>query len=236
MSSKKGKGNAGRTTAPAKKSGTTASSAKQAPAKKTNNSKLPLIIGAVVVIVAVGFLILSGGGKGANEAGALTPTPEEAKYIGRFLPEGYVEPKIGDGGPVTADIPMTPVEAKVSEAGLSIPVSEVTSKRNVGFTYTKADGTPVAMIAFMKPSGKLSVAVSFCVPCKGTSHTMTTDGALTCDACGTKRDIETGVGISGACKLYPMDEMPVTVDGDNITIEKSVLENWTEQPTDRKVG
>lgn len=205
---------------------------KKAPAKKQNKG---LIIATVIVVAVIGVIVASGG-LGAKDAGALTPTPEEAKYLGRFLPDGYTEPKIGEGGEVTQDIPMSQIQATQTEAGLSIPVSEVVSKRNVGFSYTKADGTPIALIAFVKPSGKLFVAVSFCVPCKGISHTMTSDGNMTCDACGTKRDIETAVGVSGACKLYPMDELPVTVNGDQITIEKSVLDNWTEQPADRQVG
>ena len=45
-----------------------------------------------------------------------------------------------------------------------------------------------------------------------------------------------GVGISGACKLYPLDELPAKVVGDKIVIEKSVLDGWTVQPVDRPVG
>lgn len=225
-----------------KKTTTTNNSRGKTPAKQTQTTqsapKKPnkgMIIVAMVGVLVIGLLIVSGG-FGTKNTTALTPTPEEAKYLGRYLPAGYVEPQIGEGGPVTQDIPMTQIQAAQTEVALTIPVSEVVSKRNVGFSYTKADGTPVALIAFVKPSGKLSVAVSFCVPCQGISHTMTTDGNMTCDACGTKRDIETSVGISGACKLYPMDELPVTIDGDSIVIEKSELENWTEQPADRQVG
>ncbi len=221
-------GNGSKNAAPAHKSPA------KAPEKK-GISKPALIAAGIVVVAVVGFMMAAGSG-GSKQGGTLTPTPEEAKYIGRFLPQGYIEPKVTEGGAVTADIPMAPIQIEQSDAGLTIPLAEVVSKRNVGFNYTKADGTPIALIAYVKPSGKLVVAVSFCVPCKGTSHTMTTDSAMTCDACGTKRDIETAVGISGPCKLYPMDEMPVTVDGDTITIQKDILENWIEQPTDRKVG
>lgn len=204
------------------------------PAAKPKNKMVAVVV-AVIAIAAIGFLVASGG-FGAKKAGALKPTPEEAKYLGRYLPAGYAEPTVGEGGAVTQDIPMAQIQVEQTEAGLSIPVDEITSKRNVGFSYTKADGTPVALIAYVKPSGKLFVAVSYCVPCKGTSHTMTTDGNMTCDACGTKRDAETGVGISGACKLYPMDELPVTVKDGKVIIESGVLEGWTEQPTDRQVG
>ena len=49
-------------------------------------------------------------------------------------------------------------------------------------------------------------------------------------------DPETGIGISGACKLYPLDELPVTVSGGKIVVEKALLDTWTAQPKDRPVG
>lgn len=203
-----------------------------APAKKNN---VGLIIGLAVAAVVVVGLFIAGGG-GADKASALTPTPEEAKYLGRYLPAGYEEPNVGKVGVVSSDTKMVPIAASQTASSTTIPVSELTSKRVVGFTYTKADGTPIALISYVKPSGKVVVAVSYCVPCQGTSHTLTTDGALTCDSCGTKRDAETGVGLSGACKLYPLDEMPATVQGDRIVIDNAALDGWQQQPTDRKVG
>lgn len=218
--------------------GSTAPAAKPVPASPTKNSgkqKVLVITGVALAVFAVALIIAAGSGA-PKEPAALTAAPDEAKYIGRYLPAGYVEPVVPGGGPVTADIPMAAIQVEQTDDGLTVPLSEVTSKRNVGFTYTKDDGTEVALIAYVKPSGKLLVAVSYCVPCKATSHTMSADGTMTCGSCGTKRDIETSIGISGACKLYPMDELPVVVDGDTIAIEKSVLENWTEQPLDRQVG
>ena len=49
-------------------------------------------------------------------------------------------------------------------------------------------------------------------------------------------DPETGIGISGACKLYPLDELPAKIQGDRIVVDRTVLDNWTVQPTDRQVG
>lgn len=224
MSSKKKSKGSAAATQPAKKA-----------AKKKQDNKM-LIIGAVVVIAVVVGLFLAGRNSGGGAGGALTADPEEAKYIGRYLPAGYTEPKIGEGGKVTADSQMVPITASQEGSSTSIAVSDVTTNRVVGFSYTKSDGTQIPLIAYMKPSGKLVAAVSYCVPCKGTSHTLTTDGALTCDTCGTKRDAETGIGLSGPCKLYPLDEMPVTVQGDKIQIDNGALDGWQEQPTDRKVG
>lgn len=207
---------------------------KSAPAKKDN--KMLIIAAVVVAAVVVGLFLAGRNGGGGAGSSSLTADPQEAKYIGRYLPASYTEPSVGEGGKVTADTQMAPITATQDASSTSFPVSEITSKRIVGFTYQKADGTQIPLVAYMKPSGKVVAAVSYCVPCKGTSHTLTTDGALTCDTCGTKRDAETGIGLSGACKLYPLDEMPVTVQGDNIVIDNAALDGWQEQPTDRKVG
>lgn len=233
MSSKsKKKSPSTQTNANAKKS---ASNAKThvAPAKKPSKG---LIIGAIVIAAVIIGMFIAGRGTGGSGGGALTPTAEEATYMGRYLPDAYEEPSLGEVGVVSADTQMAPITASQTATSTTIPVGELKSKRVVGFTYQKQDGTQIAMISYMKPSGKVVAAVSYCVPCKGTSHTLTTDGALTCDSCGTKRDVETGVGLSGACKLYPLDEMPVTVDGDTIIIDNAVLDSWQEQPTDRQVG
>lgn len=92
------------------------------------------------------------------------------------------------------------------------------------------------MIAYAKPSGKLFVGMSYCPPCKGKGQRIEADGILTCETCGTKRNLETQVGISGNCKLYPLDEVPSKIVGDKIVVEKGVVEQWTPQPLDRPVG
>ncbi len=213
---------------------------KQDPPQKKASSA-PWVIAAVVGIVMIAVVISSQGrqsdvGADGSGSGTLVASAEEAKYIGRFLPADYQAVQAGVSGVVTADTPMTPIEATADDAGLSIPLAEIAAKRNVSFEYTRSDGSVMPMIAYAKPSGQVFVGVSFCVPCQGTGQTLTTDGMLTCDACGTKRDLETGVGVSGPCKLYPLDELPVTAVGDNLVIDKAALESWTVQPTDRKVG
>ncbi|MHB1341384.1 MAG: Fe-S-containing protein [Coriobacteriia bacterium] len=217
---------------------------KQVPPKK-KVSTAPWVIAAAVVVVMIGVVIASQGqqrqgGVGGSGSGSGTGIPvasaEEAKYIGRFLPVGYQEAQAGVGGPVAADTPMSPIEVTADDAGLSIPLAEIEGKRNVSFQYTRSDGSVIPLIAYVKPSGQIFVGVSFCVPCQGTGQTLTTDGMLTCDACGTKRDPESGVGVSGSCKLYPLDELPVKAVGDNLVIDKAALDSWTVQPTDRKVG
>jgi nitrite reductase/ring-hydroxylating ferredoxin subunit len=112
----------------------------------------------------------------------------------------------------------------------------VSANKIVSFEYAKSDAEKIPMVAYIRPSGKLFVGVSYCVPCKGTGQDIGSDGTLTCQTCGTKRDLESGVGISGACKLYPLDELPVKVQGDRVVVDKPALDNWTVQPTDRQIG
>jgi hypothetical protein len=238
------------------KSGTGAKSAgagkhtQPAAATTASKSKTPLLIGTLAVIAAVVAIVVIGGRTGGTTATATTgapatpgatatapqPTAEEAKYIGRLLPAGYQAPKLAEAAAYTATVKMTPITAKVDAASVSIPVADVTADKIVNFTYTKASGEVVPLLAYVRPSGKVFVGVNFCIPCKGTGQRLETDGTLTCESCGTKRDPETLVGISGACKLYPLDELPVTVVGGNLVLDKAPLEAWTAQPLDRKVG
>lgn len=214
-------------------------------AKSTGNPMTKWLVVAVAAIAVIGLVsILSRGGAtgasastpAASTSTALVAPPEEAKYIGRFLPKGYEETSVTAPGAVTADIAMKPVVATADGQGLAIALADVTASRNVSFEYQKSDGTKVPLIAYVKPSGKIFVGVSYCVPCKGTGQTLTADGQLTCTSCGTKRDPETGIGVSGACRLYPLDELPAKIQGDKLVVDGAALGSWTQQPLDRPVG
>lgn len=233
-----------------KKSKSSAASAKrpQAPAKKKSSAGM-WVVGtiAVLAIVAVIAIIANGNGQPAagSSASATVPTTaptgaavpaDEQRYIGRLLPAGYTEAPVAAAASYTQQIPATPITVKTSAKTTTFSVADVVARKITSFTYTKADGTQVPMVAYVKPSGKLWVGVSYCIPCKGSEQAIDADGTLRCVACGTKRDLETGVGISGACRLYPLDELPVTVAGGTVTIQNAAINNWTAQPLDRKVG
>lgn len=134
-----------------------------------------------------------------------------------------------------ATVEMTELTATTTDTQIAVPVADVAEAKIAIFRYETASG-PLPLIAYVKPSGALFVGVSFCLPCEGEWQTIQSDGTLTCNSCGTKRDLETGVGVSGTCKLYPLDELPVTVAADTISIDRAVLDSWTPQPLDRKVG
>lgn len=199
-----------------------------APAKKTN-SQLILGIGAVV-IVAIAAIVWFASSKPSSAIPA-----DEQKYLGRLLPASYQEPSVGGQQSYSSAIKMTEITATKGKDSVSIPTDQLIADKIVYFEYTRADGQQLPMVAYVKPSGKLFVGVSFCLPCKGTKQRIE-NGQLVCESCGTIRDLETGAGISGTCRLYPLDEVPATVSGGTISIANSVLDQWTAQPLDRKVG
>lgn len=210
--------------------------AKPASSPTKNNKPLMLAAGLVAVLI-LGIVIVSGGSGGNGSPSGLVADPAEAQYLGRYLPAGYTAPRVEGVGPLTATAPMVQITAEQTETSFTVPVSDLTANRIVGFSYLKPGSSqPIAMVAYVKPSGAVFVGVSYCAPCKGTTHALTTDGALTCDACGTKRDAETEIGISGSCRLYPLDEIPASIVGDSIVIDTQILDTWIEQPLDRQVG
>jgi hypothetical protein len=221
---------------PAKQSG------KQA-GESGNRNKL--IVGGVIAAILVGllFVIVSNGSKSASASagGGTTNAPsgtpaQEAKYLGRLLPAGYQEPQVAKTTIYTSTTTAKQVQASDSGSTLSVPLDQITSNKIVRFDYAKAGSGALPLIAYIKPSGKLFVGVSFCPPCQGKGQRIEPDMTLTCDTCGTKRQLETQIGVSGACKLYPLDEVPSKVVGGKLVIDKSVLDGWTAQPLDRPTG
>lgn len=211
---------------------------KPAPApKKKGLSKGAWIAIVAVAIVGLVMVIGNSAGKGKGGAGSIAGAPaDEQKYIGRFLPASYVEPSLSGVQAYTSTVKMTDVTPAVNGTDITVPASAVKDNKIVYFEYTRKDGQTIPLVAYVKPSGKLFVAVSFCPPCKGKGQRIEAGGTLVCETCGTVRNLESGVGISGACKLYPLDELPAAVNGNNIVVQTAALEDWTAQPIDRKVG
>jgi nitrite reductase/ring-hydroxylating ferredoxin subunit len=230
------------------------------PSPRTGGSRRTLVIGVVAVVVVVAAVAWGMSNKSTNPSAATSGSAatngqsanaapagstgsgqsasvpaEEQKYIGRLLPAGYHEPTVQ---PVTYSgaTQMTDITADATGAQLSVSLADVTANKIVAFQYSKADGSTIPLIAYVKPTGAVFVAVSYCIPCKGTRQYVDADGTLTCNSCGTKRDLSTGVGLSGACRLYPLDEVPASVSGDKLVVEKTALDQWTPQPQDRPVG
>lgn len=204
---------------------------KNAPEPRKSKSGVILVAAALLLVVAVVFVTSQG--DGTKGRAALQADPDEARYMGRLLPAGYQAPSVADQTTYTAVVQMTELSATLGETQITVPLADVTNAKLALFQYEAGD---LPIIAYVKPSGTLFVGVSYCPPCQGEWQTIQADGTLTCNACGTKRELETMVGISGPCKLYPLDELPVTILDGNIVIERGVLDSWTPQPLDRKIG
>lgn len=216
------------------------------PPKKKGVSTTTWIAGAVALVAVVAVFALANSGKGAAASAAGTATggtstaagvpADEAKYLGRLLSVGFTESSVAGASQYSAPVEMTDVTAAQDAKQISVSLADVVKDKIVYFEYKKADGSTIPMLAYVKPSGKLFVGVSFCPPCQGKRQSIQPDGTLRCSSCGTKRDLETGAGISGACRLYPTDEVPAKVVGGKIVIDSSALDSWTAQPLDRPTG
>lgn len=206
---------------------------KKAKLQRQSGSRVALIaqiIAAIAGAALLGYALFISAGGGSKSAGG------DDKF-GRFLPASYQEQSISSPVDYSQQqaVPMTDVKNNVANGNLEISLSDVKQNKFVLTAYEKkqwtsnAGTTGLPIMAYIKPSGKLFVAISFCPPCQGIRHTITPDGTLTCATCGTKRDLETLQGISGACALYPPDELPVKIQGDKVLISEQVLNDWSPQ-------
>lgn len=228
--------------APQSKQGPKQAAKKPAQASGGNRSKF--IVGGIIVALLAGLLFVvvnnnSKSSSASNGGGATSVSgvpADEAKYLGRLLPVGYQEPHVAKTTIYTSTTSAKQIQAVDDGASISVPLDGVTANKIVLFTYAKAGADALPLIAYIKPSGKLFVGVSFCPPCKGEGQRIEPDVTLTCETCGTKRQLETQIGVSGACKLYPLDELPSKVEGGKLVIDKAVLDSWTPQPLDRPSG
>jgi hypothetical protein len=197
--------------------------------RKSKTTYMVVGLAIVLLLAAIGFYLKSAG----NSVG-LKPDPREAKYIGRYLPKGYAPAKLIEPIGYEERIDPTDINPEIKDGSIQLNVGDIIKNRIVYFEYTRAgDNTVIPMTAYIKPSGKLFTGVSLCRPCQAKRQYIDSDGLLTCTACGTKRDLETQAGVSGACKLYPLDEMPHSLLGGKVLISENSLGSWKEQPLDR---
>lgn len=148
----------------------------------------------------------------------------------KSLPNG--EPPIIQQQPVVTKIEsvrgvnldMKPIESKVENGYIVIPLNEVIQKKMVKFTY-EAKNRSVNLMAFINPEGKLITAVAISEPCN--SNSFHTEGnELVCDVCGTRWNFTTLQGISGSCQKYPPDPIASQVIGNEVKIPVQTVEQW----------
>lgn len=133
-------------------------------------------------------------------------------------------------------IKMEEIQTKEENGSLVFKLSEVKKNRIVNFMYEGtrvADGTstkPLSLMSYIMPSGKLFVGTAYCPPCRSDKHFIDKDGTLTCDLCGTKRNLETLEGIEGGCIDYPPDEFNAGIRNGMVEIGLRDLKAWSPKP------
>ncbi len=194
--------------------------------KNAKVSSTTIMIGAVLlVMVSGGIAIALSGGSGSEViAGSGSADP-------------IVRTSISDPVDYTVErVDMVSVEYKTEGDMVKIPVDEVIKNKLVRLAFQSPEvrvedrnfaGMPeLPVLAMVSPSGKLTVGIAYCEPCRSTRFHVEQDGALTCNSCGTKWDAETLEARSGACGAYPPDEIQVEVKDGEVLIPKSTLESW----------
>ena len=69
-------------------------------------------------------------------------------------------------------------------------------------------------------AGEKYVRANVCPPCRSIGFSLAGD-ILVCNSCGTRFNVKTGDGISGARKDYPKAAVEYAISGDNISSESS---------------
>jgi uncharacterized membrane protein len=122
------------------------------------------------------------------------------------------------------NLEMYDIDAEIRDGKIIIPLDVVLDKKLVGFQYKKGY-RKVPLLAYISPEGRIVTAISICEPCN--SERFHTEGDhIVCNACGTRWELESLFGISGACQKYPPDPIPSIIVGNEIHIDEKIVTEW----------
>lgn len=172
-------------------------------------SNLPVICGAIAVLLALGFIFIRfGGTREAGEKYFGEPVAAPRSYVGRF-------------------VSMTKVEPLVENGRISISFTEVDQNNIVYFEVENNQGLPVPLMAYITPTGRLFAGSSMCEPCRGRTFSLAGE-TMVCDTCRTTYTIESHRFISGAaaCGSYPPVNLYPVIENGRIYIEEQLVLNW----------
>lgn len=135
-------------------------------------------------------------------------------------------------------IEMTEVTPTIEKGRVSIPVEDLKKNSILYFMYDSnydvGNGQKgLALMAYLTPAGRVTVAVSFCEPCYSRKFRIEGD-VLVCNICNTRWALADLTGLSGGCPNYPPDEINYTVDESTgkIYVEETELKNWKPRDYD----
>jgi hypothetical protein len=172
-------------------------------------SKLPLIVGVILVIAVAVFAYNQFSGTGEAQVEYFgEPVAEARSYVGEF-------------------VSMTKVDPVIENGQIKISFADVDEFNIVFFEAENDEGTVVPLMAYITPSGRLFVGSSMCEPCRGRTFSLAGE-TLFCDTCRTTYTIEEHEFISGAvaCGSYPPVNMNGTVQGDMVVIDQQEVLSW----------
>jgi len=170
---------------------------------KQSNAVLYTLVGIVAVIIIIASTLAFGNSDKPNAA----DTGQKVNYSANDKLE------------------QTVVESKVENGNAIVTTLSIVKEKKFIWTGYKANGKRIPLTAFIQPDGNVMVAVSFCEPCKGETFHIT-GNQIVCNVCGTVWDLQTLKGISGGCQTYPPEALRYSLDGDNLEIPQSVLDEW----------
>ncbi|MCL4551111.1 MAG: DUF2318 domain-containing protein [Bacteroidetes bacterium] len=105
-----------------------------------------------------------------------------------------------------------------------LPLDLVKEKKMVKFNYL-GNGGKIPLLAYLSEDGKVITAISMCEPCNSTDFHIQGSN-LICNSCGTTWELNNLDAVSGSCSKYPPDPLPSIVVGNEIQIDKALVENW----------
>lgn len=166
-----------------------------------------ILLGALVLVIAAGAGLYFNG-RGSDDSGTV------------------------DYGQTTADVQTAPatiesvaVTSKVSDGKIMIDQKDIDKNRFVEFSYSKADGEEVPLLAYTTASGKTTVAVRMCEPCNSQSFHIE-DDEIVCNACGTRWKTEDLSGVSGGCLTYPPEKLNHKSADGIVSISEADVIGW----------
>jgi hypothetical protein len=157
-----------------------------------------------------------------------------AALVGGILVWNYINPSVNaviKAQPVVSTpttygsdfVTMTPVAFHRDGEDLVFSLSDVKNNRLVRFEYT-GGATPRPIMAYIGTDGRLVTAISISDHC-GSTEFKIKDNKIYCAHCPSYWDMMTMEAYACCGRYYP-DPIPSRVVGDEVRIDKAVVEKW----------
>lgn len=116
------------------------------------------------------------------------------------------------------------IQAGFHEDKLFVSLDVIKAKKFVSFLFPDSLNN-VPLLAYISNEGRLVTAVAICEPCK--SNRFHIEGEeLVCNVCGTSWKLNSLEAVRGACAEYPPALLPSTIVGNEIQIDRALVDNW----------